>query len=51
MAAFFGNLADGQLQSESLRNAQLQTIDSRRQRFGAAHPIFWGAWNITGTGQ
>ena len=50
MTSFFDKLSKGMGKSESLREAQLEQIATRRQRNGGAHPFFWAAYTLTGRG-
>lgn len=48
MERFFEHLAAQKTNAAALREAQLERIAKRREKYGAAHPLFWAAWTITG---
>jgi CHAT domain-containing protein len=48
MKGYFQKLAAGQNKAEALREAQLTQLRQRRDRQGAAHPFYWGAFTVTG---
>ena len=46
MTDFYSNLDNGK--SRALREAQLAMIADRREKYGAAHPFYWGAFVSVG---
>ena len=46
--AFFRHLSECHDAPESLRQGQLDVLQSRRSRNGAAHPFYWAAFTATG---
>lgn len=51
MTRFFTELGPETTAATALRQAQLNIIESRRDRNGAAHPYFWSAFNLTQAGR
>ncbi len=48
MSTFFHELASGKRQDEALCEAERQAIEHRRVAEGAAHPLFWAGFTLTG---
>ena len=45
---FVEELAAGKSNSEATQAAQVDRINRRLDRFGAAHPYFWSAFTVNG---
>jgi CHAT domain-containing protein len=48
MTRFYTDWLSGTTKSKALRNAMLDELRQRRQQHGAAHPLFWGGFILTG---
>lgn len=48
MTVFFRELSNGNAKDEASRAAQCSLIKQRRADHGAAHPLFWAAFTVTG---
>ena len=48
MTDFYRRMKTGEGKAEALQNAQLTMINDRREKHGAAHPLYWGAWVSVG---
>jgi len=48
MIDFYTRLKNGEGKSQALRNAQLGMMKKQREKYGSAHPYFWGAFICAG---
>jgi len=48
MVDFYKRMQAGEGKAKSLQNARLALMKSRREKYGAAHPLFWGAFVCVG---
>ncbi|HKB05595.1 MAG TPA: CHAT domain-containing tetratricopeptide repeat protein [Gemmataceae bacterium] len=48
MARCFELQANGRPAASALREAQLEAVSRRREKYAAAHPFFWAAYTLTG---
>ena len=48
LMSFFTNLARGETMAASLRKSQLGLIEDLRKKFGAADPLLWAGFTMTG---
>jgi CHAT domain-containing protein len=47
MKEFFERLAKHQAPAAALRDAQIEIIRQRRSEHGAAHPLYWAAFEMS----
>ena len=48
MADFYSRLSAGEGKARALQDAMLAQLQSRRERHGAGHPFYWGAFVCVG---
>ncbi|GEM_PF-3161211 len=48
MAGFYGRLKKGGGKASALRGACIAMIKERRDKYGAAHPLFWALFICVG---
>jgi CHAT domain-containing protein len=48
MIDFYTRLKNGECKSQALRHAQLAMMRKQREKYGSAHPYFWGAFICAG---
>jgi len=48
MSRCFELQAAGRPPAAALREAQLEAVQRRREKYAAAHPFFWAAYTMTG---
>ena len=48
MVEFYRRMKAGEGKAIALQNAELTLMKSRIQKYGAAHPFFWGAFVCVG---
>lgn len=48
MERFYENWLSGQSKAAALRNASLSILRERREKYGSAHPLFWGGFILSG---
>ena len=48
MIHFYKQMKQGKGKARALKDAQLEMIKSRREKYGTAHPFYWGAFICVG---